>query len=149
MREIKFRVWCKKRKCWLTPNDYSLHCESNWMMDIFTGEIIDYLKSSEGIEPTPEPTSYYDENKIIKCSPFVKQQYTGFKDKDGDDIYEGDILNYKIRFYDHGDVTDTTGEVYWQDGSFLLDGTYQLDMRYEVPTHMRKIIGNIFEGTTA
>lgn len=67
MREIKFRCFCKKTKRWLTDKECSENL-GDWF--VYNPEV----PAALGIE-------------IV--------QYTGLKDKGGEEIYEGDILQTK------------------------------------------------------
>ena len=82
MREIKFRLWCKNKEEW----------ESNDWILMPNGDIFDR------------------ENRIfMRKDNHVLMQYTGLKDKEGNDIYEGDIVEWE----------DGIGEVYFKDGQFV------------------------------
>jgi uncharacterized phage protein (TIGR01671 family) len=72
MREIKFRVWCKNKNEW----------EQDLIMLTPNGGI---CQLKNGVH--------------IPCKPdtHIIQQSTGLKDKNGKEIYEGDI----IRIYEH------------------------------------------------
>ena len=70
MREIKFRAWDKKDKCWAKWGNIEMGCR-NYPNDYVT------------FEPIPSwPTDDYE-----------IMQFTGLLDVKGKEIYEGDIIN--------------------------------------------------------
>ena len=125
MRKIKFRVWHKKHKRWLTDNDSSLHCSSHWMMDIFTGNIFDIVECGGNLSFQREVSFYTEGEKIIEETPLVVQRFTGLKDKNDVDIYEGDILE-RI-----GDGSFCKIVVYWDSHNcaFFIKNSFDLHGR--------------------
>ena len=123
MREIKFRVWHKKENRWLDPwaeedpmlclKDFGRGCEV-------------YLYDRQSKDWT---------NKGCQMDDVVIQQYTGLKDKNGVEIYEGDIIQHFA--FDEG----KTFEVKWCDyeGQWIGHGAF---CEWENSI----IVGNIFKG---
>jgi len=126
MREIKFRAWDKKNKCWCSLEPFNIIGEYT---------IFNCLNQ------------YIEMDFINRINDIEIVQFTGLKDKNGKEIYEGDIV------HDNQDYSpETIGIVRYDKGEFYLDGRDNSDNNYWILKerlfmvyNMIEVIGNIYE----
>ena len=121
MREIKFRAWYQNK---MHYNITKAHYEHNAM-------------SGHGGD-------LWDFNEWLKWSKVM--QYTGLKDKNGKEIYEGDVIKYHRVFESKREVIELTSCIKFQNGAFGFDMKGFNDMFMSLGDDSDiEVIGNIFE----
>ena len=160
MRQIKFRIWHKKENRWLDP----------WAEEDPILSLKDFGKGCE--------VYLYDRNtqehSNINCQmdDVVIQQYTGLKDKNAKEIYEGDLLwrptvnrtIYLVDFNDenygwvmgwnlleYGIIDDKNNlsefdKVQWSNNSDVVNYPVKSYYYGSSPDDHYEVVGNIFEG---
>ena len=123
MRELEFRAWWKDTKRFLDCDEWYMTCSG-----------AKYLHYA--VMP------YKDDNFII-------EQYTGLKDKNGQKIYEGDIVSEEFEY--GGDKTKTIWQVRWCDDECAFELHYVSGFKVDDCSLVAddeedyEVIGNIHE----
>ena len=117
MRKLKFRIWDKLTESFIYCEDDN---QQHFILDL-NGNFHNLQNGSGGDE----------------C---VVQQYTGLKDKNGVEIYEGDILSNAI-----GELFT----IYFDKGCFFIHPIWKESDEFDIALYFCKnipsVIGNIYE----
>jgi uncharacterized phage protein (TIGR01671 family) len=124
MRDIKFR-------CWDTENKEMLEVQE-----------LDYEDSYNG-QPMIRTTMYSD---YFDTEDMILMQYVGLKDKNGKEIYEGDIVKFRFKD-DREEFPDLIGYIEYQTTftAFRImsnQGSFKIDI---TEIKFIEVIGNIYK----
>ena len=137
MRENKFRIYLDKM---YYQNEY-VEYDTNLAGIDFLNKTVTFAAYTDGEEVDNLQKYSFDENNILYEKELKIMQYTGLKDKNGKEIYEGDVLSngndekpYKVIFENGSFRAEFEGD--FEEYSF-----YLIDI---VAQHC-EIVGNIYE----
>lgn len=143
MRDIKFRAWDKKDNQMIENVCVFTHAVGTSVMVNFGHKQLPYAPG-DNWRADHYGNRYSDDGSVIPM------QYTGLKDKNDVEIYEGEILHF-MEFYNGGGMEgyreaerETTDKVYWDDEA----AGWSIDsLPLTIPTQDDEceVIGNIYE----
>jgi uncharacterized phage protein (TIGR01671 family) len=125
-RIIKFRAWDEKENK-MTPIVNKFVC--------FSGVIWENKRDGfEGVD------------NIVSTNRLEVMQFTGLFDKNGKEIYEGDVITYGFKTKDFSDLVLHTGKIFFDEYMFLVDGDNVNNEWHSINRiHFVEVIGNIYE----
>jgi uncharacterized phage protein (TIGR01671 family) len=127
MREIKFRAWDREDKKYIFDNvQFSCSC-----LDLSCDGYRDFIGWGE-----PE------------AERFDMEQFTGLHDKNGIEIYEGDVVSIEKHYYEGEWIPKMEGTIVFEDGCFQIQNENHYLNKMNIIIWGIFVIGNIHDEDT-
>ena len=123
-REIKFKVWCKENEEFIQFNK----------MGFWEDGSLWYAQGIDENEKETDPPYFENQND------WELVQYTGVKDKNGVEIYDGSIVRFTVDEYNTREYVE---EVVYSDGAFWCGNWLLFDAKMNDDD--LEVLGNIYE----
>lgn len=136
MRDIKFRAWDNENEYMITS-----------LQGVYTA-----LRNRMNI--TKQDDGYYNNGDLLKPNKgkYTLMQYTGLHDKNGKEIYEGDIVRqvsykYSNDEYGHKGFYENISKVLYKGRAFQYEWirTNGIEMPKDFKESFIEVIGNIYD----
>jgi hypothetical protein len=124
MNDFKLRVWCRRNKYFTYNPFYS--CAGGQLIWLHTENNVTVTNLDGGIE-------------------YVAQLGSGIFDRNGKEVFEGDVVIVRFKTDEHGDKEAYISKVTYEDGAFGDNYDYFCNYRM-LPEFSLEVVGHIFDG---